>query len=100
MDGGVVRRALLNLLQNAAQAGAKHVVVRVAAVGEGVVLTVEDDGRGVPEAARSRLFEPFYTTRVDGTGLGLAIARQSIEDSGGTLTFRPGSPGSVFEIRI
>lgn len=100
MDGGVVRRALLNLLQNAAQAGARHVVVRVAALGAGVVLTVEDDGRGVPEAARSRLFEPFYTTRVDGTGLGLAIARQSIEDSGGTLTFRPGRPGSVFEIRI
>ncbi len=99
MDGGVVRRALLNLLQNAAQSGAKRVVVRVARAGTGVLLSVEDDGPGVPSAAQPLLFEPFYTTRVDGTGLGLAIARQSIEDAGGTLTFRAGVRGSVFEIR-
>lgn len=104
MDGGVVRRALLNLLQNASQAGAKHIIVRVGFVeigrGGALTLAVEDDGRGVPDCALPHLFEPFYTTRVDGTGLGLVVARQSVEDAGGTLTYRPGSPGSVFEIRL
>lgn len=99
LDGGVVRRALLNLLQNAAQAGARRVVVRVACAGQGVVVQVQDDGPGVPEGVQPHLFEPFFTTRVAGTGLGLAVARQSLEDSGGSLTFRPGSPGSIFEIR-
>lgn len=102
LDGGVVRRALLNLVQNAAQAGATRVVVRVAVLPgpRPARFTVEDDGPGVPEAARAHLFEPFFTTRAQGTGLGLAIARQSIEDVGGTLDFRPGPQGSVFEIRV
>jgi len=99
MDGGVVRRALLNVLQNAAQAGARSIVVRVACEGKGVLIQVEDDGPGVPDEVQPHLFEPFFTTRVAGTGLGLAVARQSLEDSGGSLAFRPANPGSVFEIR-
>ncbi len=97
IDGGVVRRALLNLLQNAAQAGAKKITLHVSGL-DGVRFRVEDDGLGVPEAVRTQIFEPFFTTRAVGTGLGLAVARQSIEDAGGTLHYRPGEPGSVFEI--
>jgi len=102
MDGGVVRRALLNLLQNAAQAGAHHIVVRVGvgADRKSAVFSVEDDGPGVPEDAQAHLFEPFFTTRAQGTGLGLAVARQSIEDVGGTLTYRASKAGAVFEIRV
>ena len=100
MDGGVVRRALLNLLQNAAQAGARHIVVRVGAERRVAVFSVEDDGPGVPEESQAHLFEPFFTTRAQGTGLGLAVARQSIEDIGGTLIYRASKGGSVFEIRV
>ena len=100
MDGGVVRRALLNLLQNAAQAGARRIVVRVGVDRGGAVFCVEDDGPGVPEESQAHLFEPFFTTRAQGTGLGLAVARQSIEDIGGTLIYRASKGGSVFEIRV
>ncbi len=104
IDGGVLRRALYNLLQNAAQAGARQVTVQVGFepgdAGGVLIVRVQDDGRGVPESVRAHLFEPFYTTRVEGTGLGLAVARQSIEDAGGTLSYFPGDPGSVFEIRM
>jgi signal transduction histidine kinase len=100
LDGGVVRRALLNVLQNAAQCGAHAIVVRVTCEPTGLLIAVEDDGPGVPPEVRAHLFEPFFTTRVTGTGLGLAVARQSLEDAGGSLAFRPGSPGSVFEIRV
>ena len=88
------------MLQNAAQAGARHIVVRVGADRRVAVFSVEDDGPGVPEESQAHLFEPFFTTRAQGTGLGLAVARQSIEDIGGTLIYRASKEGSVFEIRV
>ena len=48
-------------------------------------IEVGDNGPGIPENERERIFEPFYTTRVDGTGLGLAIVRQIIETHHGSL---------------
>ncbi|MEM1366078.1 MAG: ATP-binding protein, partial [Pseudomonadota bacterium] len=48
-------------------------------------ITVTDNGKGLPEDSRQRLFEPYMTTREKGTGLGLAIVRKIIEDHGGTI---------------
>jgi|GEM_PF-249649 len=48
-------------------------------------IEVGDNGPGIPESERERIFEPFYTTRVDGTGLGLAIVRQIVETHRGSL---------------
>ena len=48
-----------------------------------------DDGPGVPEAIRPRLFEPFATTRKDGNGLGLAVSRRIVERHGGSLALLP-----------
>ena len=48
-------------------------------------IEVGDNGPGIPENERERIFEPFYTTRADGTGLGLAIARQIVETHRGRL---------------
>ncbi len=62
-----------------------------------LVLTVDDDGRGISIADRCRLFQPFFTTKAHGTGLGLFVSRQILEDHAGTLSFRsePGQ-GSTF----
>jgi signal transduction histidine kinase len=82
-------QVLLNLLLNAADACGPggHVSVRAKPSGEGVLMTVEDDGPGVPADVRSRLFEPFATTKDvgKGTGLGLAVCRGLVEASGGTI---------------
>ena len=59
-----------------------------------------DDGPGVPEAIRSRLFEPFATTRKDGNGLGLAVSRRIIERHGGSLALLPATPGTTFPIEL
>jgi signal transduction histidine kinase len=100
-DGDTVRRALLNLLRNAVEAGAHHVRVEVRLEGSYAVISVVDDGPGMDPAVAERVFDPFYSTRARGTGLGLAIARQSLEDLGGALTVEtaPGA-GSTFSLRI
>ena len=52
---------------------------------ERVVLTVDDDGPGIPVAVKEALFDPYVTTKRDGTGLGLSIVKKIIVDHGGTI---------------
>jgi signal transduction histidine kinase len=73
----------VNLLENARNAEARRVLVRVPA-GNGT-LVVEDDGRGIPPDVLPRVFEPTFSTTSSGSGLGLAIARRLVEGWGGTI---------------
>ena len=107
-DGGQLSRAVGNLLDNAVRHAHATVTVTLDGDGDGAaVLTVADDGPGVPPAARDVVFERF--TRLDearsardgGAGLGLAIARDIAERHGGTLTLDDdGSPGARFVLRL
>jgi BirA family biotin operon repressor/biotin-[acetyl-CoA-carboxylase] ligase len=66
-----------------------------------VVLTVDDDGPGVPEELRQRIFEPFFTTRPDGNGLGLATCHQLVQRNGGVIgATRSPLGGARFTIRL
>lgn len=87
MDRARVRRALLNLLDNAVDASPQGsaVTLRAGADGGFATIAVEDRGRGIPADAMSRIFDPFFTTRADGTGLGLAIARNIVRAHGGRI---------------
>jgi two-component system nitrogen regulation sensor histidine kinase NtrY len=84
-DAEQVKRALINLVDNAVAAtpGGGHVRI-VAGVEDGRArLAVEDDGAGIPEAERERVFDPAYSTKARGSGLGLAIvARIAAEHAG------------------
>jgi len=99
-DGGRLRQVLLNLVANAARAGAHRVRFQAAANGMRIRLDVADDGPGIPEAIRPRLFEPFATTREDGNGLGLAVSRRIVERHGGSLALLPATPGATFRIEL
>jgi signal transduction histidine kinase len=96
-------QVVLNLVLNAVDAtsdqGQIHVAAR--AVDGFLVLSVEDNGRGISIADRRRLFQPYFTTKPHGTGLGLFVSRQILEDFAGTLAFdsAPGR-GSTFEVRL
>ncbi|MFC8128604.1 sensor histidine kinase [Streptomyces sp. NPDC057302] len=100
-------RVLGNLVNNAQRHARSHVTVAARAEGAWAVLEVFDDGDGVPEGERDRIFERFVRlddarTRDDGgAGLGLAIARDVAARHGGTLTVKeaPGG-GALFELRI
>ena len=81
---------LVNLFENARDAGATHVVVHQKRVGSSpaaavVRIEVRDDGRGIPAAALPRVFEPRFSTTTSGSGLGLAIAKRLVEGWGGSI---------------
>jgi len=90
LDSDMMMQMIINLVRNSAQAIRKDGKVNVVVSGfpdeGGAILTVEDDGPGIPEGALDQVFEPFFTTKETGTGLGLPICRQIAELHGGTVT--------------
>jgi two-component system, NtrC family, nitrogen regulation sensor histidine kinase NtrY len=92
-DRLLLRRVLVNLVENAAQAGARRVRLSWLADAGGARLTIEDDGPGFPPELRDRAFDPYVTTRPHGTGLGLAIAKKTVLEHGGEITLAPSTLG-------
>jgi signal transduction histidine kinase len=87
-DPAKLRQVVWNLVRNAADAassGGKHVKVGAHKVDEGVCITVEDDGTGIPESLVGRIFDPFVTTKQKGTGLGLATCHAIVTEHGGRI---------------
>ncbi|MEO5800579.1 MAG: ATP-binding protein, partial [Gemmatimonadales bacterium] len=90
-------QVLLNLADNAREAGATELVFRLAPE----LLEVRDNGRGIPADQLARIFEPTFSTTTSGTGLGLAIVRRLVEGWGGTIAVASGTgEGAVFSIRF
>lgn len=88
VDENQIRRALVNVLHNARNSGAKKVVLGVRASEDQVSVHVRDDGPGMDAHTLERAFDPFFTTRSKGTGLGLAITRRIVDDHGGRVHCR------------
>ena len=99
---GALKGALLNLVENAAQACCDGGRVELSAWQslDSVWLAVTDNGHGIDPDTRARLFEPFFTTRPQGTGLGLAVVRSVAEAHDGQVLCHSGPGGTVFAIRI
>jgi len=103
-DPAQLTQLLLNLVQNgvvaAADAGRPpRVELAAAAVDGHVTLAVTDNGPGVPEEVRERIFDLFYSTRKGGTGLGLAIVRRIAENHGGRVEVES-APGAGATFRV
>jgi hypothetical protein len=107
VDEGHVRQVLVNLVGNAIDAldgrPEPSVSLRSETIGREVLVTVRDNGPGIPEANRERIFEPFFTTKKKGkgTGLGLAICRSLIEAQGGRIELHGNAgEGTAFTIAL
>ena len=100
-DGALLKRALWNLVENAAKYGAPPIEVSAAREQSDVLLRVRDAGAGIRPEERERIFEPFYRgdkarTPGNGFGLGLTLARRVAEVHGGSITVE----GATFTLRI
>src|SRR3954447_19417991 len=93
-DRRLISQALTNIIKNATEAieavppetlGKGRIEVIAAREGEDIVIDVIDNGIGLPKVSRSRLLEPYVTTREKGTGLGLAIVGRILEEHGGRI---------------
>ncbi|MBS2016509.1 MAG: HAMP domain-containing protein [Deltaproteobacteria bacterium] len=106
IDRQMLRRVMVNLVRNAVQAirdahrrksspGSDpnlptlgvigHVVVSAEKEENGARIVVEDDGPGIADSVRGRIFDPYFTTKSDGTGLGLAIVKKVVVEHGGEI---------------
>lgn len=97
VDSALLGQVLLNLVQNAWQAGAKKVVVQIS----DARVFVFDDGPGIADENHAKVFEPFFTTKTRGTGLGLPVAKKVVEAMGGALMLST-SPlgGAAFDVSL
>lgn len=103
IDATMISQALTNLIKNAGEAiesyrektgdegYAGEVRVAMTTTGAGALITISDNGIGLP-ADRAKLFEPYVTTREKGTGLGLSIVKKIVEEHGGTLVLTDAEP--------
>ncbi|MGA2205662.1 MAG: ATP-binding protein [Terracidiphilus sp.] len=106
-DPEAIRRALANLIDNAAEA-MQGSLLRVLGLqtalsedGAAVEVTVSDTGSGLSDEIRERLFLPFYSTKHRGTGLGLSIAAKIVQEHGGSISAEANSPkGARFLLRL
>lgn len=93
---------MLNLLQNAIEAvesvSSPRISIAIETKGRKVVVSVADNGPGLSEAVRDRLFTPFTTDKADGLGLGLVISRDIVAGFGGELVHEDGASGATFSI--
>lgn len=105
IDPEQLRQVVLNLVMNALQAmeegGRLEICAKGEGRGEGVTLLVRDTGPGIPHELRSRVFDPFFTTRTRGTGLGLSIVKKILMNHEASIEIRDAEGGgTAIEVRF
>ena len=90
-DRDQLLRCFNNLLKNAIEAAPPErfgiIAINNMITHKSILLTIKDNGNGIPENLREKIFEPNFTTKSSGTGLGLAFVKNSVENAGGKVWF-------------
>ncbi len=96
-DAAMLYQTFLNLLINAVQAmpGGGAISTAVRREGDWVVVSFEDQGQGIPDDLRQKVWDPFFTTKEKGTGLGLVIVRNIVEAHGGRIALENRNGGGL-----
>jgi len=102
VDAAKLHQLVLNLVRNAGEAvsAGGHVVVSVSVEDARCRIRVRDDGPGIPEHVRTRIYEPFFSTKEGGTGLGMSIVHSLVSLHGGSIDLATGPGGTTFDVAI
>ena len=94
-------RVITNLIKNAIQAEASEIVVKIRDVENNVIISISDNGVGIENENKSKVFEPKFTTKNSGMGLGLAMVKNIIQTYKGEITFESTiNKGTVFKVTL
>jgi signal transduction histidine kinase len=96
----IIHNLIKNALQSVPEDRQPEIVVRVLKEQGKGIISVSDNGTGIPDEMKERVFEPNFTTKSSGMGLGLAMVKNLIQNFGGTIAFENGKLGAVFTITI
>ena len=103
-DGEQIQQVFTNLLKNALQAvGAQEdgdIIVRLQETQDEVCISVSDNGPGISDEIKNKIFTPNFTTKTNGTGLGLAISKHIVEGCGGHILFETSKKGTNFLVYL
>jgi two-component system nitrogen regulation sensor histidine kinase NtrY len=101
-DQKMIERCLINLYLNAIYAVADNseriIKTEIRTFNKRILLSVEDNGIGISNEIKDKIFLPFFTTRISGSGIGLTLSKSIIEAHKGYLTYKPLEKGSRFEM--
>lgn len=103
LDKEQIKRALINILDNAIKAIDHDGLIKISIRVDTDIVTIEiaDNGPGISDTEKEKLFQPYFSRRKDGTGLGLAIAAKILADHGGQISVRDNVPrGSIFVLEL
>ena len=102
-DPTFINRIMYNLVNNAVQAmpNGGNLAIHAYKNKRDIVITLKDTGVGIPEAIKSKLFTPMFTTKAKGQGFGLVVIKRMTESLGGTVTFESQEcKGTTFTVRF
>jgi two-component system nitrogen regulation sensor histidine kinase NtrY len=104
-DFNQINRLIMNILKNSTESLSKkkkEIIVSLQKKGKFVVIEFEDNGDGFPKVSRDKLFEPYFTQKINGTGLGLAICKKIVEDHNGEINLldSPNLGGAMVRISL
>lgn len=101
-DEKMIERSLINLYLNAIHALTekenKIITTNVKSLNNRIIVSIMDNGSGIPAEIKNKIFLPFFTTRTNGSGIGLTLAKSIIEAHGGYLNYKALPEGSSFEL--
>jgi len=105
LDADLIKQAILNIVLNGAQAmeeaGGGPLTVQLREEGRMAVLSISDQGSGIPEAIRDKIFDLYFTTKKEGSGIGLAMAYRILQLHNGRIDVQSGrTTGTTFVLRI
>ena len=105
LNSALLSQAFMQIIQNSIQLNTPRLTLELTTCqqGENVLVTIADNGPGIPPAIRNRIFEPFFTTKDvgAGTGMGLTLAQQAIAVCGGTISVTcPPDGGTLFTVTV